>query len=95
MVSLVKGVGIGASVGAGLGALSSDDGYGTGALRGGIAGAGIGGMGANKFYNGKLISSKNHGTDVMIEKDGYLSPLKDYTHWYYMNTTTETEGDDL
>ena len=49
----------------------------------------------NKFYNGKLISSKNHGTDVMIEKDGYLSPLKDYTHWYYMNTTTETEGDDL
>ena len=42
MVSLVKGVGIGASVGAGLGALSSDDGYGTGALRGGIAGAGIG-----------------------------------------------------
>lgn len=50
---------------------------------------------SGKFYNGKLISTANHGTDVLIDKDGYLSPLKDYANWYYMNTTTETEGDDV
>ena len=65
MVSLVKGVGIGASVGAGLGALSSDDGYGTGALRGGIAGAGVGGIGANKFYNGTKAWTHEDQTSIM------------------------------
>ena len=96
MVSLVKGVGIGASVGAGLGALSSDDGYGTGALRGGIAGAGklaygqganilkvnsmlkergmtwsgvgkagVGGIGANKFYNGTKAWTPEDQTSIM------------------------------
>lgn len=48
-----------------------------------------------KFYNGKLISTKNHGTDVLIEKDGFIAPLKDYTNWYYITTTGETEGDEL
>lgn len=47
-----------------------------------------------RFYNGKLISTKNHGTEVMIEKNGYTVPLKHHANWYYMNTSIETEGDD-
>ena len=69
MVSLVKGVGIGASVGAGLGALSSDDGYGTGALRGGIAGAGIGAL-AHGIPRGIDAAYKSSG--LTKPRDGLL-----------------------
>ena len=69
MVSLVKGVGIGASVGAGLGALSSDDGYVTGSLRGGIAGAGIGAL-AHGIPRGIDAAYKSSG--LTKPRDGLL-----------------------
>lgn len=70
MVSLVKGLGIGTAVGAGIGALSSDDGYGAGALRGGIAGAGIGGL-AHGVPRG--IEAAYKGSGLTRPREGMLS----------------------
>ena len=48
-----------------------------------------------KFYNGRIITTKGHNTTIFIEKDGYLVPLKYLNNWFYVNTDTNDEGDDV
>lgn len=90
MVSLVKGVGIGAAAGAGLGALASDDGYGTGALRGGIAGAGVGGL-AHGVPRG--ISAAYKGSGLTRPREGlvseYVADAMDSFKGTYTSVNTE------